>query len=206
MEPADIKLPAGRYCIPLADECLVQEDLRSGEHDGQKKPVVHGCLKRKAAAECLKQGSRSEVLCLQPPCLPHHRAGSFCCTRYSFIFIGKRQPRRIRSLQPYLSFFLSDELHATKTEDEVHRACQFPMQIICQKAKASVLFLQKDKWNVPILGQETINKTEIMGDHSKILHALEIFPLTFVTLKKVEFYVRNRLQNKDIHVLALSLP
>lgn len=59
---------------------------------------------------------------------------------------------------------------------------------------------------MPILGQETINKAEIMGDHSQILHALEIFPLTFVTLKKVEFYVRNRLQNRDIHVLVLSLP
>lgn len=53
---------------------------------------------------------------------------------------------------------------------------------------------------MPILGQETINKAEIMGDHSKILHALEIFPFTFVTLKKVEFYVRNRLQNKDISI------
>lgn len=59
---------------------------------------------------------------------------------------------------------------------------------------------------MPILGQETINKAEIMGDHSQILHALEIFPLTFVTLKKVEFYVRNRLRNRDIHVLVLSLP
>lgn len=56
---------------------------------------------------------------------------------------------------------------------------------------------------MPILGQETINKAEIMGDHSKILHALEIFPFTFVTLKKVEFYVRNRLQNKDIPISAL---
>lgn len=61
---------------------------------------------------------------------------------------------------------------------------------------------------MPILGQETINKAEIMGDHSKILHALEIFPFTFVTLKKVEFYVRNRLelkkQNKDILIFALN--
>lgn len=40
---------------------------------------------------------------------------------------------------------------------------------------------------MPILGQETINKAEIMGDHSKILHALEIFPLTFVTLRKWSF-------------------
>lgn len=57
---------------------------------------------------------------------------------------------------------------------------------------------------MPILGQETINKAEIMGDHSKILHALEIFPFTFVTLKKVEFYVRNRLQNKDFPISALN--
>lgn len=57
---------------------------------------------------------------------------------------------------------------------------------------------------MPILGQETINKAEIMGDHSKILHALEIFPLTFVTLKKVEFYIRNWLQNKDIPISALN--
>lgn len=57
---------------------------------------------------------------------------------------------------------------------------------------------------MPILGQETINKAEIMGDHSKILHALEIFPFTFVTLKKAEFYVRNRLQNKDVPICALN--
>lgn len=57
---------------------------------------------------------------------------------------------------------------------------------------------------MPILGQETINKAEIMGDHSKILHALEIFPFTFVTLKKVEFYVRNWLQNKDFPISALN--
>lgn len=59
---------------------------------------------------------------------------------------------------------------------------------------------------MPILGQETINKAEIMGDHSKILHALEIFPFTFVTLKKVEFYVRNRLQNKDNSYLCPKFP
>lgn len=109
-------------------------------------------------------------------------------------------------LSLFLIVSLSDELHAIKIEDKVHRTSQFPRQIICQKAKASVLFLQKDKWTVPILGQETINKAEIMGDHSKILHASEIFPFTFVTLKKVEFYVRNRLRNRDIHVLVLSLP
>lgn len=59
---------------------------------------------------------------------------------------------------------------------------------------------------MPILGQETINEAEIMEDHSKILHTLEIFPLAFVTLKK-EFYVRNRLQNKDIlYPNAISAP
>lgn len=57
---------------------------------------------------------------------------------------------------------------------------------------------------MPILGQETINKAEIMGDHSKILHASEIFPFTFVTLKKVEFYIRNWLQNKDIPISTLN--
>lgn len=84
---------------------------------------------------------------------------------------------------------LSDELLVIKIEDEVHRTFWFPMQIICQNAKASVIFLQKDKWNVPILGEETINEAEIMEDHSKILHALEIFPFAFVTLKKVDFFL-----------------
>lgn len=140
------------------------------------------------------------MLCLQPPPLPHRRAGSFCCTHYS-----KGQACKIRPLQSHLSFFLSDELHTIKIEDEVHGTCQFPLQIVCRKAKASVLFLQKDKRNVPTLGQETINEAEIMGDHSKILHALEIFLLAFVTLTKGEFYVRNRLQNKNIDVLVLSL-
>lgn len=53
--------------------------------------------------------------------------------------------------------------------------------------------------------QETINEAEIMEDHSKILHALERLILTFVTLKKGECYVRNRLQNKDFYVLVLLL-
>lgn len=209
MEPAEIKLPACRYCIPLADESLGHEDLWSGETGQTEETYGPWLLAEKGgcrATECLAQGSRAGMLCLQPPSPPHHRAGSFCCAQYSPIFIGKSQPYKIRSFQPHLPFFLSDKLNAIKIEDEVYRTCQFPMQIICQKAKASVLFPQKDKWNVPILGQETINKAEIMGDHSQILHALEIFPLTFVTLKKVEFYVRNQLRNRDIHVLVLSLP
>lgn len=149
MEPAEIKLAACRYCIPLADESLGHEDLWS-EETGQTEETYGtrwfeekgGCR----ATECLARGSRAGMLCLQPPSLPHHRAGSSCCTQYSSIFTGKGQPYKIGSLQPHLTFFLSsDELHAIKTEDKVHRTCQFPMQIICQKAKASVLFLQKDK-------------------------------------------------------------
>lgn len=204
-----MKLPACSYCIPLADESLGHEDLWSGETGQTEETCRPWLLEEKGgcrATKCLARGGRSGMLCIQPPSLLHPRAGSFSCTQYSSIFIGKGQPYKTRFLQPHLSFFLPPELRVIKIENKAHRTCQFPVQIICQKAKASVLFLQKGMRNVPILGQETINEAEIMEDHSKILHGFKIFPLAFVTLKKVEFYVRNRQQNKDIYVLVLSLP
>lgn len=198
-----MKLPACSYCIPLADESLGHEDLWSAETGQTEETCRSWLLEEKGgcrATKCLARGGRAGMLCLQPPSLLHQRAG--CCS----IFIGKGQPYKIRSLRPHLSFFLRQELHVIKIENKAHRTCQFPTQIIRQKGKASVLFLQKYMWNVPILGQETINEAEIMEDHSKILHGFKILPLAFVTLKKVEFYVRNRQQNKDIYVLVLSLP
>lgn len=76
------------------------------------------------------------MFCLQPPSLPHHEQAASAAHSTAPLFLSKTN---------HLSLFLSGELHAIEIEDEVHRTSQFPRQIIFQKAKASVLFLQKDK-------------------------------------------------------------
>jgi len=143
VEPAEIKLPACRYCIPLADETLGDEDLWSEETGQTNKPTGCGCLRRKAAAEPLSAWHEAVELCLQPPTLPHH---SFCCTQYSSIFIGKSKPYKIRSLQPHLPFFLYlMNFMPLKLRMKCTELANFQCRSFVRKKKLLLIFLQKDK-------------------------------------------------------------